>query len=275
MHKLTLTKKLSISHQTVIELPWNQTIGGCEVAVFCGPCSVENAEQLTALGQSMQGQPISGFRGGAFKPRTSPYDFQGLGAPGLDLLATLRELYRKPIITEVLACTQLEQVVGVADILQVGSRNMQNFELLRALGKIRKPVLLKRGLAATLEEFLGAAEYIMDGGNHQVILCERGIRSFDPYTRNVLDVGAIAALKELTHLPVLADPSHGTGRRSLVLPAARSAIAAGADGLLIECHPDPDNSVTDAKQALSLSQMCSLLGEIAKLAPVLGRKMPH
>ena len=209
----------------------------------------------------------------AFKPRTSPYSFQGLGDVGLNILAAVRQRYGLPVITEVMAIHQIEKLLPYADVLQVGSRNMQNFDLLKALGQVDRPVLLKRGLAATLSEFVMAAEYIASHGNEQIILCERGIRSFDSYTRNVLDLGAVVALKQLTHLPVMVDPSHATGKRELIAPLARAAVAAGADGLIVECHPEPDKSVSDARQALSLAEMSDLVNSLVPVAEAVGRSV--
>lgn len=209
-----------------------------------------------------------------YKPRTSPYDFQGLGVEGLKILASVRDRYGLPVITEVMAISQIEEIAEYADVLQVGSRNMQNFDLLKALGQANKPILLKRGLAATIEEFVMAAEYVMSHGNPNVILCERGIRSFDTYTRNVLDLGAVVALKQITHLPVMVDPSHAAGKSELVPDLARAAIACGADGVIVECHPVPEKSVSDARQALSLEEMVSLARSLEPIAQAVGRTIP-
>ena len=219
--------------------------------------------------------PVQALRGGVYKPRTSPYAFQGLGLEGLTILDRVRRRYRVPVITEVMAIDQIEAIVAHADALQVGSRNMQNFDLLKALGAVDKPVVLKRGLAATLQEFVMAAEYIAAHGNAHIILCERGIRSFDAYTRNVLDLGAVVALKQITHLPVIVDPSHAAGRRELVPALARAAIAAGADGLMVECHPVPEQSVSDARQALSLPDMVQLVDSLRPIAAAVGRTIPQ
>ena len=229
------------------------------------------------VAQTLSQAAIHGLRGGVYKPRTSPYSFQGLGQEGLDILQTVRNRYAMPVVTEVMAIHQIDAIASHADVLQVGSRNMQNFDLLKALGHIDKPILLKRGLAATIEEFIMAAEYILSHGNSNVILCERGIRSFDSYTRNVLDLGAVVALKQLTHLPVIVDPSHAAGKRELVPSLARAAIAAGADGLIIECHPVPSESVSDARQALSLEDMVTLVESLVPLAQAMGRSLscPH
>jgi 3-deoxy-7-phosphoheptulonate synthase len=216
---------------------------------------------------------IHALRGGVFKPRTSPYSFQGLGEDGLKILTNVSRQTGMPIVTEVMSCEQLEMVAGYADMLQIGSRNMQNFELLKAVGRQHKPVLLKRGLSATIEEFVMASEYVLSHGNPNVILCERGIRSFDTYTRNVLDLGAVVALKQITHLPVIVDPSHAAGKRELVADLARAAIACGADGLMIECHPEPEKSVSDARQALSLEDMLALTRSLQPIAEAVGRKL--
>ena len=225
------------------------------------------ASRLSSLG-------VSALRGGAFKPRTSPYDFCGLGQRGVEILTQVGKKHQMATVTEVMSMEQIDLVAAHATILQVGSRNMQNFELLKALGRVGKPVLLKRGFAATINEFLCAAEYLMAWGNPRVILCERGIRGFDNYTRNVLDLASVAVLRQLTHLPILVDPSHATGRRELILPMARAAIAAGADGLCIECHEAPDTSISDAMQAITLDEMERLLGEVAAIAHVMGRTVP-
>jgi 3-deoxy-7-phosphoheptulonate synthase len=229
---------------------------------------------MDTLGSELNLAPLGAVRAGLFKPRTSPHSFQGLGLSGLLFLEAFRLKYKMPIISEVMSLEHMDAMEAVIDVFQVGSRNMQNFDLLRALGAQKKPVLLKRGFSATIEEFLFAAEYITMGGNPQVILCERGIRSFDTITRNVLDLGAVAYLKPVTHLPVFVDPSHATGRRELVAPMARAAVAAGADGLLIECHPQPDLSVTDAAQAISLDMMNELSRELEPLASFFGRHIP-
>ncbi|MFG6104059.1 3-deoxy-7-phosphoheptulonate synthase [Leptolyngbyaceae cyanobacterium CCMR0082] len=245
------------------------TVGGKDLFIVGGPCAIESMAQMEAIAQAQL--PIQGLRGGIYKPRTSPYSFQGLGDVGLDILSAIRKRYGLPVITEVMAIHQIEKLAPHADVLQIGSRNMQNFDLLKALGEVNKPVLLKRGLAATVSEFVMAAEYIASHGNPNIILCERGIRSFDSHTRNVLDLGAVVALKQLTHLPVLVDPSHATGKRELVAPLARAAIAAGADGLIIECHPDPDQSVSDARQTISLEAMANLVDSLGPIAQAVGR----
>ena len=260
--------------QTVIQISDNLQIGGKDLVIIGGPCAVESLSQMEKVASHLSTAPVQALRGGVYKPRTSPYAFQGLGVEGLEILAKVSQRYNLPVVTEVMAISQIEAIANCADMLQVGSRNMQNFDLLKALGKAGKPILLKRGLAATIEEFLMAAEYILSHGNPDVVLCERGIRSFDNYTRNVLDLGAVAALKQLTHLPVIVDPSHAVGKRELVAPLAKAAIACGADGLIIECHPEPEKSVSDARQALSLEDMVQLVHNLRPVAEAVGRRIP-
>lgn len=260
--------------QTVIQISDNVHIGGKDLVIIGGPCAVENLSQMEQVANHLATAPVQALRGGVYKPRTSPYAFQGLGVEGLEILAEVSHRYNLPVVTEVMAISQIETVAAYADMLQIGSRNMQNFDLLKALGQAGKPILLKRGLAATIEEFLMAAEYILSHGNPDVVLCERGIRSFDNYTRNVLDLGAVAALKQLTHLPVIVDPSHAVGKRELVAPLAKAAIACGADGLIIECHPEPEKSVSDARQALSLEDMVQLVRTLRPVAESVGRRIP-
>ncbi|HBE32299.1 MAG TPA: 3-deoxy-7-phosphoheptulonate synthase [Cyanobacteria bacterium UBA11369] len=261
------------NHQTVVKVSKQVAIGGKELTIIGGPCTVESLEQMEIVATHLASAPVQMLRGGVYKPRTSPYAFQGLGLEGLKILADIRRSHGIPVVTEVMSIGQIDDVVEHADMLQVGSRNMQNFDLLKALGQAGKPVLLKRGLAATIEEFIMAAEYILSHGNTDVILCERGIRSFDNYTRNVLDLGAVAALKQLTHLPVIVDPSHAVGKRELVAPLAKAAVACGADGLIIECHPEPEKSVSDARQALSLEDMVSLVRSLKPVAESVGRSV--
>jgi 3-deoxy-7-phosphoheptulonate synthase len=268
-----LTQKRGADHRTVVRVSEGTLCGGKDLFIVAGPCSVENLNQMTEVADRLLSAPVQALRGGVFKPRTSPYAFQGLGLQGLSILQTVKQTSGLSIVTEVMSCEQINDVSACADVLQVGSRNMQNFELLKALGKVKKPVLLKRGLSATIEEFLFAAEYILSHGNDDVILCERGIRSFDSYTRNVLDLGAVVALKQLTHLPILVDPSHAAGRRELVADLSKGAIACGADGLMIECHPQPDASVSDAQQAISLDSMLSLIDSLRPLAQAVGRNV--
>jgi 3-deoxy-7-phosphoheptulonate synthase len=249
------------------------TIGGEAVVVMAGPCSVETPEQIEIIAATVKKAGAKILRGGAFKPRTSPYSFQGLGESGLRMMRQAAEKEGLLVVSEVMEVAQVPLVAEYVDILQVGARNMQNFNLLRELGKIRKPVLLKRGMAATIEELLMAAEYLMAGGNYQVILCERGIRTFENATRNTLDISAIPVVKKLSHLPILADPSHGTGRRDKVAPMARAAVAAGADGLIIEVHHDPDNALSDGAQSLLPDQFTTLMEELRMIAKVIGRRL--
>jgi 3-deoxy-7-phosphoheptulonate synthase len=246
-------------------------IGGTAVVTMAGPCSVESGEQIEASATIVAEKGARFIRGGAFKPRSSPYSFQGLGEAGLEILRKAADRHGLLVVSEVMDQVQIPLLVEYSDLLQVGARNMQNFNLLRELGKIRKPVLLKRGIAATLEELLLSAEYIMSGGNYQVILCERGIRTFETSTRNTMDISAIPVLKRLTHLPVIADPSHGTGKRDYVIPMARAAIAAGADGLLVEVHPDPDRSMSDGAQTLRPDQFAEMMRDVRAIAHAIGR----
>jgi 3-deoxy-7-phosphoheptulonate synthase len=258
---------------TVVELPGGVKVGGAEVVVIAGPCSVESEQQILEAARIVRDNGGSMLRGGAFKPRTSPYAFQGLGKAGLRLLALARAETGLPIVTEALEPDGVELVAEYADVIQIGARNMQNYPLLRRAGRCGKPVLLKRGIAATITELLLSAEYLLAEGNHDVILCERGIRSFDPSTRNVFDVAAIPVVKELSHLPIVADPSHGTGRRSKVVPMARAAVAAGADGLIVEVHPQPDRALSDGEQSLFPPQFVEMMREIAAVADAIGRKL--
>jgi 3-deoxy-7-phosphoheptulonate synthase len=255
---------------TVVEVG-EVRIGAEPVVMMAGPCTVESCEQVNAAAAAVHSAGVKILRGGAFKPRTSPHSFQGMGEEGLKLLFEAARRHGMYVVSEVMDQTQIPIFLEYSDILQVGARNMQNFNLLKELGKIRKPVLLKRGLSATIEELLLAAEYIMTGGNHQVILCERGIRTFENYTRNTLDISAIPVVKKLSHLPIVVDPSHGTGRRDKVAPMARAAVAAGADGLLIEVHPEPDNALCDGAQSLEPAQFVHLMGELKLIAAAVGR----
>ena len=271
MFNAKLASKFHSEDQTVVNISGQTTVGGADFLIIGGPCTVESMEQMTAVANKLITAPVQMLRGGVYKPRTSPYSFQGLGIEGLKILASVRQRYNIPVVTEVMSIPQIESVVTYADMLQIGSRNMQNFELLKAVGKTSKPVMLKRGLAATIEEFLMAAEYILSHGIPNVVLCERGIRSFDSYTRNVLDLSAVAALKQLTHLPVIVDPSHAVGKRELVPSLAKAAVACGADGLMVECHPMPEESVSDARQALSLEDMLELVESLRPIASAVGR----
>jgi 3-deoxy-7-phosphoheptulonate synthase len=248
-------------------------IGGDEVIVMAGPCSAENEAQVAATAAAVKRAGAKVLRGGAFKPRSSPYSFQGLGEEGLRLLRAAATTQDLKLVTEVMDISQIEVIDRYADIFQVGARNMQNFTLLRELGRTRKPVLLKRGISATIEEWLLSAEYVLAGGNTEVILCERGIRTFETYTRNTLDISAIPIVKQLSHLPVFVDPSHGTGRRDKVAPMARAAVAAGADGLLIEVHCDPDHAMSDGAQSLFPGQFDRLMAELRIIAPAIGRSI--
>ena len=249
-------------------------VGGREVVVMAGPCSVESREQVGSIAKAVQSAGARVLRGGAFKPRTSPYAFQGHGEQALRWMREAADANGLTVISEVTDPRALEMMLRYVDCLQVGARNMQNFDLLKELGKVRRPVLLKRGLSATIEEWLLSAEYILAGGNMQVILCERGIRTFESATRNTLDISAIPVVKKRSHLPIVVDPSHGTGRRDKVIPMARAAIAAGADGLLIEVHNDPDRALSDGAQSLYPEQFATLMGELRVIAPVLGRSLP-
>jgi 3-deoxy-7-phosphoheptulonate synthase len=246
-------------------------IGGERVVVMAGPCSVETRDQINRSAEAVAKAGATVIRGGAFKPRSSPYAFQGLGEAGLQMLREAADRNGLLVVSEVMDQTQIPVVAQYSDILQVGARNMQNFNLLRELGRQRKPVLLKRGIAATIEELLLSAEYIMAGGNYDVILCERGIRTFETYTRNTMDISAIPVVKKLSHLPIVADPSHGTGRRDKVAPMARAAVAAGADGLLVEVHPDPDRALSDGAQSLRPEQFEDLMRQLRMIAPAVGR----
>jgi len=258
---------------TVVELPGGVKVGGADLTVIAGPCSVESERQILEAARIVRDNGATMLRGGAFKPRTSPYAFQGLGKAGLKLLAQARAETGLLIVTEALEPDSVEVVAEYADVIQIGARNMQNYPLLRRAGRCGKPVLLKRGIAATITELLLSAEYLLAEGNHDVILCERGIRSFDPSTRNVFDVAAIPVVKELSHLPIVADPSHGTGRRSKVVPMARAAVAAGADGLIVEVHPQPDRALSDGEQSLFPQQFVDMMREISLVAEAIGRKI--
>lgn len=248
-------------------------IGGNHLVIMAGPCSVESLEQLREAAQCVKEGGAQFLRGGAFKPRTSPYDFQGLGDEGLKMLRTVADEFGLKVITEVVDHDDIDLVGTYADVFQVGARNMQNFQMLKALGKARKPVLLKRGLSATISEWLNAAEYIMAGGNENVILCERGIRTYETFTRNTLDLSAVAAVKELSHLPVIVDPSHGTGRWQMVRPMARAAVAAGADGLIIEVHPHPEVALSDGDQSLKPKNFEAVMHEISQIANTMGKTL--
>ncbi len=258
---------------TVVKLNNGVTVGGEAVVVMAGPCSVESRDQLFNVAEKISKAGARVLRGGAFKPRSSPYSFQGMGEEGLKLLREAGDKFRLLVVSEVMEISQIPLMTPYVDIFQVGARNMQNFNLLRELGRVRKPVLLKRGIAATIEEMLLSAEYIMAGGNYEVILCERGIRTFETYTRNTMDISAIPIVHKLSHLPMTADPSHGTGRRDKVAPMARAAVAAGADAILVEVHHDPDNALSDGAQSLYPEQFAKLMEELRMIAPAVGRKI--
>jgi len=251
----------------------NSSIGGRELAIMAGPCAIESHEQAFAVAAVVQKAGAQFFRGGAYKPRTSPYSFKGLGEEGLKIMAEVRERFGLKIVTEAIDNESLDLVEEYADIIQIGARNMQNFSLLKRAGKAKKPVLLKRGMAATLEEFLMAAEYLMSEGNYNVILCERGVRTFADHTRNTLDLSVVPAVQRLSHLPILVDPSHGTGKRDKVLPLSRAAVAVGADGLLIEVHHDPDRALSDGMQSIYPEQFDELMTEIRQMAGILHRSV--
>src|SRR5271170_8007007 len=257
---------------TVVRFPdTDATIGGAALAVIAGPCAIESREQAFAVAERVHRAGAQFFRGGAYKPRTSPYSFQGLGEEGLRIMAEIRGQYGMKIITEAIDNESLDLVEEYADMIQIGARNMQNFSLLKRAGRASKPVLLKRGLSATLDEFLMAAEYVVSEGNYQVILCERGVRTFSDHTRNTLDLSIIPAVQRLSHLPIAVDPSHGTGRRNKVLPLSRAAVAVGADGLLVEVHHDPDRALSDGPQSILPVEFEQLIREVRLIAAVLGR----
>jgi 3-deoxy-7-phosphoheptulonate synthase len=258
---------------TIVKFKGGVSIGGDEVVLMAGPCSVESRDQIFAVAESVARSGAKFLRGGAFKPRSSPYSFQGMGEEGLKLMREAADQFGMLVVSEVMEISQIPVMLPYVDLLQVGARNMQNFNLLRELGKVRKPVLLKRGIAATIEELLLSAEYLMAGGNYEVIVCERGIRTFETYTRNTMDISAIPIVKKLSHLPILADPSHGTGRREKVSPMGRAAIAAGADGLLIEVHNCPDKALSDGAQSLYPEQFAKLVDELRVIAPAVGRRL--
>ena len=251
------------------------TIGGTDLAVIAGPCAVESREQAFAAAERVAKAGARFFRGGAYKPRTSPYAFQGLGEEGLRILSDIRERFGLLIVTEAVDYESLDLVERYADMIQIGARNMQNFSLLKRAGRARRPVLLKRGMSATLEEFLMAAEYVMSEGNYQVVLCERGVRTFADHTRNTLDLSIVPAVLRLSHLPILVDPSHGTGKRDKVIPLSRAAIAVGADGLIVEVHHDPDRALSDGPQSIYPEQFEELIAEMRQIAPIVKRTVPQ
>lgn len=261
---------------TIIRFPGTDaTIGGRNLAIVAGPCSIESHEQAFAIAEKVAAAGAQFFRGGAYKPRTSPYAFQGLGVEALKIMAEIRDQFGLRIITEAIDNETLEMVAEWADVIQIGARNMQNFSLLKHAGRLRKPVLLKRGMSATLDEFLMAAEYIMSEGNYEVILCERGVRTFADHTRNTLDLSIVPAVQRLSHLPILVDPSHGTGKRDKVLPMARAAVAVGADGVLVEVHHQPEKALSDGPQSIYPEQFVTMMDEIEQIAPVVHRTLPR
>jgi len=259
---------------TVVRIPTplgEVSFGGAAIAMVAGPCAVETREQAFKVAEHVKAAGVRLFRGGAYKPRTSPYSFQGLGEPGLKILAEIRDKFGLGIVTEAIDNESLDLVEKYADVIQIGARNMQNFSLLKRAGRSKKPVLLKRGMSATLDEFLMAAEYLMSEGNYNVILCERGVRTFSDFTRNTLDLSIIPAVQRRSHLPIVVDPSHGTGRRNKVLPLSRAAVATGADGLLVEVHHDPDHALSDGPQSILPDELMRLMHEVRQIAGVLSR----
>lgn len=261
------------AESTIVSLPGGLTIGGEDVVVMAGPCSVESEQQILAAAEAVREAGATVLRAGAFKPRSSPYSFQGLGVEGLPLLRLAKAETGLLIVTEAMDPEGADQVAEVADIIQIGARNMQNYSLLKRAGRLQKPILLKRGLSATIQELLLSAEYILAEGNPNVILCERGVRGFDPATRNIFDLSAIPVVHGLSHLPIIADPSHGTGHREMVIPMARAAVAAGADGLLVEVHPNPDRALSDGAQSLYPEQFARLMKETRIIAEAIGRRV--
>jgi 3-deoxy-7-phosphoheptulonate synthase len=277
VHRITSPYKLAgrsfRPEGTVVKFANGIEIGGKKIVVMAGPCSVESREQLFAVAEQIAKAGARILRGGAFKPRSSPYSFQGLGVNGLKFLREVGDHFKLLVISEVMEISQIGLMLPYVDIFQVGARNMQNFNLLRELGKVRKPVLLKRGIAATFEELLCSAEYVLAGGNYELILCERGIRTFETYTRNTMDISAIPIIHKLSHLPMTADPSHGTGRRDKVAPMARASVAAGADAMLIEVHHQPDKALSDGAQSLYPEQFAQLMEQLRMIAPAVGREI--
>jgi 3-deoxy-7-phosphoheptulonate synthase len=271
-----LTSRDVKEEDTIIRFPGTDaSIGGRNLAVVAGPCSIESREQAFAIAEQVAASGAPFFRGGAYKPRTSPYAFQGLGLDALKIMAEIRDKFGLRIITEAIDNESLELVAEFADVIQIGARNMQNFSLLKRAGRLRKPVLLKRGISATLDEFLMAAEYILSEGNYEVVLCERGVRTFADHTRNTLDLSIVPAVQRLSHLPILVDPSHGTGKRDKVLPMARAAVAVGADGILVEVHHQPEKALSDGPQSIYPNQFAQMMDEIEQIAPVVHRDLPR
>jgi len=277
VHRITVPYKLAgrafRPEGTVVEFPNGAKIGGNQVAIIAGPCAIENRDQIFTIAKCVKAAGGQFLRGGVFKPRSSPYAFQGLGIPGLQLMHEAAQEYGLMTVTEVMELSQIEHMLPYTDCFQVGARNMQNFNLLRELGQIRRPVLLKRGIAATIEELLLSSEYIMSGGNYEVILCERGIRTYETSTRNTMDISAIPVVHKLSHLPIVGDPSHGTGRRDMVAPMAKAAVAAGADAILVEIHPNADKAASDAAQTLYFDQFEKLIADLRVVATAVGRTL--
>jgi len=269
-----VSRDMKEDNTVVSFLGTDATFGGPGLAIIAGPCAIESREQAFAIAERVHRAGAQFFRGGAYKPRTSPYSFQGLEEEALKIMASVRDKYGMKIVTEAIDNESLELVEEYADVIQIGARNMQNFSLLKRTGRAHKPVLLKRGMSATLEEFLMAAEYVMSEGNYQVILCERGVRTFADHTRNTLDLSLIPAVQRLSHLPILVDPSHGTGKRNKVTPLSRAAVAVGADGLIIEVHHEPDKALSDGMQSLYPDQFDELMSQVRQIAPVVGRTVP-
>jgi len=273
-HAYKLARRDALPGGTIVRLPNGATFGGDEIAICAGPCSVESREQIQATARAVAARGANVLRGGAFKPRTSPYAFQGLGLDALKMLREAADGYAMAVVTEVLDPREVELVCAHADMLQIGARSMQNFSLLREVGHSPKPVLLKRGISATIEEWLMAAEYLLVAGNRSIVMCERGVRSFDSATRNVLDIAAVPLLRSLTHLPIVIDPSHGTGIAKLVTPMSLAGIAAGADGLLVEVHPNPAAAASDGEQSLAFDQFDALMQQVEIIARAIGRRIP-
>jgi 3-deoxy-7-phosphoheptulonate synthase len=271
-HAYKLVSREVKADDTVVEVG-GVAIGGSALVLIAGPCAVESLEQMLTVAQAVRQAGAHLLRGGAFKPRTSPYSFQGLGEQGLRILAEVRARTGLPVVTEAVDVEGVELVERYADAVQIGARNMQNFSLLKRVGRSPKPVILKRGLSATLEEFLMSAEYILAEGNYQVVLCERGVRTFSDFSRNTLDLSVVPAVKKISHLPILVDPSHGTGRRDKVAPLSRAAAAVGADGLMVEVHHDPDQALSDGPQSITPEAFAALVAELRQIAPVLGRRL--
>jgi 3-deoxy-7-phosphoheptulonate synthase len=277
VHRITAPYKLAgrafRPEGTVVEFPSGATIGGQQVAIIAGPCAIESREQIYAIAKCVKEAGGGFLRGGAFKPRSSPYAFQGLGIPGLELMHEAAQAHGLMTVSEVMEIAQIEAMLPYVDCFQVGARNMQNFNLLRELGQVRKPILLKRGIAATIEELLLSSEYILSGGNYDIILCERGIRTYETSTRNTMDISAIPVIHKLSHLPIIGDPSHGTGRRDMVPAMAKAAVAAGADAIIVEIHPNADKAASDAAQTLYFDQFEKLVKELRVIAQAVGRSL--